>query len=149
MKVSPLSPPTAAADQEDVPRHDNSGTDTNNCSSLKRRRLHSQTNIIINNHYRHRKHLYPRPDDKSSSMDCFEAIDNSVNSSCNNSTNSGEDASDCDESSMTPGSYPILQHLAEGGTSSPTLHHRHDKKVRAVSAYVVIILYSIRLRITI
>lgn len=138
MKVSPLSPPTAAAEQKDVSRHDNSGT-TNNCSGLKRRRLHSQTNIIINDHYRHRKHLYTRHDDKSSPIDCFEDIDNDANiddaNSCNNSTNSGEDASDCDESSMTPGSYPV-QRSAEGGTSSPTSHHyhRHDKKVRAVCA---------------
>lgn len=140
MKVSPLSPPTAAAEQEDVPHHDNSGTATNTCSSLKRRRLHSQTNIIINNHYRHRKHLYPRDDDKSSPMNCFEATDDSVNSNDVNSCNSGEDASDRDESSsMTPGSHPTLQYpCTEGGTSSPTFHHRHDKKVRAVLRYIIL-----------
>lgn len=129
MKVSPLLPQTSAKKQEDVPLHDNSGA-TNNC--LKRRRLHSQTNIIINGHYRHSKHHYPRHDDKSSSMDCFDTISNSVNgnsnSSCNSSNSAGEDASDCDDSPMRPSSHPNQQYT-EGGTSTSSPAH-HNKKVR-------------------
>ncbi|XP_060855915.1 putative uncharacterized protein DDB_G0282499 [Metopolophium dirhodum] len=126
MKVSPLLPQTSAKKQEEVPLHDNSEA-TTNC--LKRRRLHSQTNIIINGHYRHSKHHYPRHDDKSSSMDCFDTISNSVNGNSNsscNSSNSGEDASDCDDSPMRPNSHPSQQY-PEGGTSTPSPAH-HNKK---------------------
>lgn len=125
-----VSPPTSTTAQDDVPHHDNFDA-TNNC--LKRRRLHSQTNIIINGHYRHRKHLYTRHDDKSLSMDCFDTINDSVNGNSNsscNSKNSGEDASDCDDSSAIPGSYPPVQQHPEGETSSPSFHH--DKKVRSL-----------------
>lgn len=115
MKVSPLSPPLAVTEQEDGPRHDDLDA-ANNCG-LKRRRLHSQTNII-NNHFRHRKHVYPRHDNRSTSTGCF----NDSNSSCN-SGNSGGDASDCDDSSNTP----VKQHPAEEGTSSPS--SRHNKIV--------------------
>lgn len=133
MKVSPLLPQTSAKKQEEVPLHDNSEA-TNNC--LKRRRLYSQTNIIINGHYRHSKHHYPRHDDKSSSMDCFDTISNSVNGNSNsscNSSNSGEDASDCDDSPMRPSSHPNQQYT-EGGTSTPSPAH-HNKKVRCSFRY--------------
>lgn len=132
MKVSPLLPQTSAKKQEDVPLHDDSEATANNC--LKRRRLHSQTNIIINGHYRHSKHHYSRHDDKSSSMDCFDAISNSVNSnsSCN-SSNSGEEASDCDDSPTRPQSRPNQQY-SEGGVPSPA--HNHNKKVRFVYHYL-------------
>lgn len=124
MKVSPLLPQTSAKKQEEVPLHDDSEATANNC--LKRRRLHSQTNIIINGHYRHSKYHYSRHDDKSSSMDCFDAISNSVksNSSCN-SSNSGEEASDCDDSPTRPQSRPNQQY-SEGGAPSPA--HNHNKK---------------------
>ncbi|XP_026815738.1 putative uncharacterized protein DDB_G0291812 isoform X1 [Rhopalosiphum maidis] len=130
MKVSPLLPQTSAKKQaEDVPIRDDSEA-ANNC--LKRRRLHSQTNIIINGHYRHHsKHHYSRHDDnKSSSMDCFDTISNSVNGNSNsscNSSNSGEDASDCDDSPARPNSHPNQQY-PEGGTSAaPSPAHNNDK----------------------
>lgn len=128
MKVSPLLPQTSVKKQEDVPLHDDSEAAANNC--LKRRRLHSQTNIIINGHYRHSKHHYSRHDDKSSSMDCFDAISNSVNSnsSCN-SSNSGEEASDCDDTPTRPQSRPNQQY-SEGRAPSPA--HTHNKKVRSI-----------------
>lgn len=144
MKVSPPSPPMSAKEQEDESRHDDMDA-TGNC--LKRRRLHSQTNIIINGHYRHRKHIYPRDEDKSSSMDCFDAISNSVNGNSNsscNSSNSGEDASDCDDSSMMmmPSSYPNQQH-PEGETSSPPPPD-HNNKVRSLTYKLVIIICCAR-----
>lgn len=118
----------SAKEQEEDPHHDDLDT-TNNC--LKRRRLYSQTNIIINGHYRQSKHIYPRDEDKSSSMDCFDVISNNVNSNSNsscNSSNSGEDVSDCDDTIMAPSSYPNQQN-PEGEIPSPPTPE-HDKKVR-------------------
>lgn len=139
MKVSPLTPPMSTAEQEEdaVPHHDNHNFDSEN-KCLKRRRLHSQTNIMVNgNVYRHRKHRYQRHDDKSPSADCFDedAIGESVNgnSNSNNSNNNsdGEEASDRDDAPMTPSSRPPTQQRPEEETSSPSLHHHHDKnKVR-------------------
>jgi hypothetical protein len=142
MKVSPLLPQTSAKKQaEDVPLRDDSEA-ANNC--LKRRRLHSQTNIIINGHYRHHsKHHYPRHDDnKSSSMDCFDTISNSVNGNSNsscNSSNSGEDASDCDDSPARSNSHPKQQYPDGGTSAAPSpAHNNHKKKVRYFLRYVVV-----------
>lgn len=134
MKVSPLSPLTSATEQDDVLHRDNVDASGNSCS--KRRRLHSQTNIIINGHYRHhRKHLCSRNENKSSPMDCFDTVRSSVNginnSSCNSSNASGEDTSDCDDSSVTPSGYPDQQQ-PEGESSLPT-SPTHNKKVRTFS----------------
>lgn len=129
MKVSPLSP-LASATEQDVLHHDNIEANSNNCS--KRRKLHLQTNIIINSHYRHhRKHLCPRNENKSSPMDCFDTIRSSVNginsNSCNSSNVSGEDTSDYNDLSMTPSGYPDQQQPE--GETSPS----HNKKVRTFS----------------
>lgn len=129
MKVSPLSPPMSTKEQKEEPLH-NDLDDANNC--LKRRRLHSQTNIIINGHYRQRKHIYPRDEDKSSSMDCFNVVSSNINGNSNsscNSSNSGEDVSDCDDSSIILNSYPN-QKNPEGKMLSPPPDH--DKKVRSL-----------------
>jgi len=130
MKVSPQSSPLTATEQEDGPRHHSDDSDAaNNCGS-KRRRLHSQTNTI-DNHLRHRKHVYPRHDNRSTtSTGCFD----DSNSSCS-SGNGGGDASDCDDSSNVPAanSHPVKQRPAEEGTSSsPPPPSRHNKKVRYI-----------------
>lgn len=127
MKVSPPSPPMSAKEQEEEPDHDDLDSG-NNC--LKRRRLHSQTNIIINGHYRQRKHVCSRDEDKSSSMDCFDVISNNVNrnNSCS-SGNSGEDASDCDDTSMAFSSYSNQQNPEVEMASPPP---DHNQKVRSL-----------------